>query len=148
MSTLAEIEAALPSLSAEELARVEAALRRIQRDRGSETVRSEADIRLDGLPWPQKQEEITALLAELDALPALLTPEEADRFEAWRAAEKERQKAKDLESKLPSPATTSTAAGMFTPAPGRPLSEALGSAFAPRCSVSSGTVCSIARRAA
>lgn len=94
MSTVAEIEAALPSLSSEELARVEAMLHRIQHDRGAKTAcGSEADIRLDGLPWPQTPEEITALLAELDTLPSLLTPQEADRFEAWRAAERERQKA-------------------------------------------------------
>ena len=98
MSTLAEIEAALPSLSAKELARVEATLQRIQRERGSETPRSQADIRIDGRAWPQTPEEIAGLLAELDALPPLLTPQEADRFEAWRAAEKERQKALSMSS--------------------------------------------------
>ena len=36
---------------------------------------------------------MTALLAELDALPPLLTGQDADRFEAWRVEEKERQKA-------------------------------------------------------
>ena len=86
MSTLAEIEAALPSLSAEELARVESALHRLQRERGR-------DKRLDGQPWPATAREITSLLAELDSLPPLLTPEDSDRFEAWRSAEKQRQKA-------------------------------------------------------
>jgi len=86
MSTVTEIEASLPLLSAAELARVEAALHRLQRERGLET-------RLDGRPWPATPEETAALLAELDSLPALLTPEEADRFDAWRAAEKERQRA-------------------------------------------------------
>src|SRR5438552_2407995 len=93
MSRLAEIEAALPSLSAEELARVEATLQRIQRGRGSEASRNEPDIRIDGRAWPQTPEEIATLLDVLDSLPPLLTSEEADRFEAWRAAEKERQKA-------------------------------------------------------
>ena len=85
MSTLAEIEAALPSLSAEELARVESALHRLQRERGR-------DERLDGQPWPVTPQEVAALLADLDSLPPLLTHEESDRFDAWRAAEKQRQK--------------------------------------------------------
>jgi len=93
MSKCAEIEAAIPSLSAEELARIEAMLRRVLRARGLAAPPDEADVRLDGQPWPKAPEEIAALLAELDALPPPLTPEEADRFEAWRLAEKERQKA-------------------------------------------------------
>jgi hypothetical protein len=93
MSTLAEIEAALPSLSAEELARIEATLRPLKQARGLDGCSDQREIRLDGLPWPNGPEEIAALLAELDTLPPLLTPEEADRFEAWRVAEKERQKA-------------------------------------------------------
>lgn len=92
MSTLAEIEAALPSLSAVELARVEATQHRLQRERRLDAPLEEQDIRLDGLPWPKTPREGAALLAELDALPPLLTPEEADRFEAWRLGEKERQK--------------------------------------------------------
>ena len=92
MSKCAEIEAAIPSLSAEELARVEATLHRVLRARGLDAPPDAAEIRLDGLPWPKTPEEIAALLVELDTLPPLLTPEEADRFEAWRLAEKERQK--------------------------------------------------------
>jgi len=86
MSTLAEIEAALPSLSAAELARVGLAVERLRRERGG-------DLRLDGQPWPATPQEVAAFLADLDSLPPLLTPEESDRFEAWRAAEKQRQKA-------------------------------------------------------
>jgi hypothetical protein len=86
MSTLAEIEAALPSLSADELARVQLALERLRRERGR-------DERLDGQLWPSTPQEFAVLLAELDSLPPLLTPEDSDRFEAWRAAEKQRQKA-------------------------------------------------------
>ena len=86
MSTLAEIEAALPSLSLEELARIESVLRRLQRERG-------LDARLDGRPWPTTPQDVAALLAELDLLAPLMTPEEADRFEVWRAEEKHRQKA-------------------------------------------------------
>jgi hypothetical protein len=86
MSTLAEIEAALPSLSTEELTRIELALHRLQRERGR-------DERLDGQRWPSTPQEVAALLADLDSLPPLLTPEESDRFETWRAAEKQRQKA-------------------------------------------------------
>src|SRR6266446_5670050 len=93
MSKCAEIEAAIPWLSADELARIEATLHRVLRARGLDAPPNGADVRLDGRPWPTTPEEITALLAELDALPPLLTPEEADRFEAWRIAEKQRQKA-------------------------------------------------------
>jgi hypothetical protein len=93
MSTLAEIEAALPSLSREELARVEACAHQLQEGRGSESSDGKAEHRFDGLPWPKTPEETAALLAELDGLPPLLAGEEADRFEEWRIAEKERQKA-------------------------------------------------------
>ena len=62
MSTLAEIEAALPSLSAEELARIEATLQRLRRDRGLDARWDCPDVRLDGLPWPKGPEEIAALL--------------------------------------------------------------------------------------
>ena len=86
MSTVAEIEAALPRLSPEELARVESALHRVQRERGLEA-------RFDGQPWPATPPQIAAWLTELDSLPPPLTPEEADRFEEWRAGEKQRQKA-------------------------------------------------------
>ena len=86
MSTLAEIEAALPKLSPEELARVEAVLLRLRYER-------DVDARFDGKPWPATRQEIAAELAETDALPPLLSPEEADRFDAWLAAERERQKA-------------------------------------------------------
>jgi len=92
MSTLAEIEAALSMLSAEELARVEATARRLQREREAPVHAERADARFDGRPWPKTVEEIAALLAELDALPPLLTELDADRFEAWRVEEKERQK--------------------------------------------------------
>jgi len=86
MSTLAEIEAVLPKLSPEELARVEAALRRLRRGR-------DADVRFDGQPWPSSHEELAALLDQVDALPSVLTPADAERFEAWLAVERERQKA-------------------------------------------------------
>jgi hypothetical protein len=86
MSTLAEVEAVLPKLSPEELARVEAAARRLRHERA-------ADTRFDGRPWPSTREEIAAELAELDALSPLLSPEEADRFDAWLATERERQTA-------------------------------------------------------
>jgi len=85
MSTLAEIEAALPKLSPEELARIEAALRRLRHH-------CEADARFDGRPWPSTPQEVAATLADLDVLPPLLTPGEAERFDAWHAAERERQK--------------------------------------------------------
>lgn len=85
MSTLAEIEAVLPMLSPDELARVEAALRRLRYGR-------DVDVRFDGQPWPSSSEEIAALLVRMDALPSLLTPEEAERFDAWHAAERARQK--------------------------------------------------------
>lgn len=86
MSRLAEIEAALPSLSTEELARVESALERLRRERGR-------DVRLDGKPWPATPQELAILFAEIDSMPPLLSPEESARFEEWRAAEKQRQKA-------------------------------------------------------
>jgi hypothetical protein len=86
MSTLAEIEAVLPKLSPGELARVEAVLRSLRRER-------EVDARFDGQPWPATPQETAAELAEMDALPPLLSPAEADRFDAWLAAERERQKA-------------------------------------------------------
>jgi hypothetical protein len=92
MSTLAEIEAALPTLSAEELARVEVAVRRLQRELEMPVHPEGADARFDGRSWPKTGEEITALLAELDALPPLLTAQDADRFEKWRVEERERQK--------------------------------------------------------
>jgi hypothetical protein len=90
--SLAEIEAALPELSAVELARVEAALNRVRRERGAHAHSGDRDVRLDGKRWPGSPEETAALLTELDALPPLLTPEEATRFEEWRLAEKELQK--------------------------------------------------------
>jgi hypothetical protein len=86
MSTLAEIEAVLPKLSAGDLARVEAVLHRLRHGR-------EADARFDGRPWPSSREEIAAMLAELDGLPPVLTAEDAGRFAAWQTAERERQKA-------------------------------------------------------
>ena len=73
MSTLAEIEAALPMFSAEELARVEVTVHRLQRERKAPVHPEGAVARFDGRPWPKTVEEITALLAELDALPPLLT---------------------------------------------------------------------------
>ncbi len=92
MSTLAEIEAALPMLSAEELARVDVILHRLQRERETPVHTEGVDARFDDRPSPKTVEEITALLAELDALPPLLTAHDADRVEAWRVKEKERQK--------------------------------------------------------
>src|SRR2546422_11309437 len=86
MSTFAEIEAALPKLSSEELARLDAALQRVRHGR-------EVDVRFDGQPWPSTSEAVEAMLAEMDALPPLLAPEDAERFDAWRSAERERQKA-------------------------------------------------------
>ena len=72
MSALAEIEAALPMLSAEDLARVEVAVQRLRRERGAPVHPEGADARFDGRAWPNTVEAITALLAELDALPPLL----------------------------------------------------------------------------
>ena len=92
MSTLAEIEAALPMLSAEELARVKVTVHRLQRESGAPARLEAIDMRLDGQPWPNSVEEITTLLAELDALPPLLTVQDTDRLEAWRVEEKQRQK--------------------------------------------------------
>lgn len=86
MSTLAEIEAALPKLSAEELARVEAVLQRLRRGR-------QTDARFDGRKWPITPQEIADELAEIDGLPQLLSLEEAKRFDTWLAAERERQRA-------------------------------------------------------
>ena len=86
MSTVAEIEAALPKLSPEDLARVAATVRRLRCQR-------ESDARFDGRPWPASSQEIAAELAEMDALPPLLSAVEADRFDAWLATERERQKA-------------------------------------------------------
>ena len=86
MSTLAEIEAVLPKLSPDELARVEAVLHRLRHE-------YEVDARFDGQPWPATPQETAAELAETDALQPLLSPQEADRFDAWLAAERERQKA-------------------------------------------------------
>ena len=83
MSTLAEIEAALPSLSAEELARVESKLRELRRHRGLDPAEEE-DVRMDGLLWPKTSEETQELLTDLDKLSPLLTAEEADRFDSWR----------------------------------------------------------------
>ena len=89
MSTLAEIEAALPTLLPDGLARIEAALTRLRHQR-------EVEARFDGRPWPSTREEIAAELAELDSLPSLLAPDEAKRFDAWHTAERERQKALSL----------------------------------------------------
>ena len=85
MSTRTEIEAVLPKLSPGELARVEAVLHRLRHER-------EVDARFDGQPWPATPLETAAELAEMDALPPLLSPAEADRFDAWLAGERERQK--------------------------------------------------------
>src|SRR5213593_1144811 len=74
MSALADIEAALHGLSAQDLSQVEAALRRVQRERGLDAPRDKGDVRLDGLPWPKTPQEVAALLAEWDALPPVLTP--------------------------------------------------------------------------
>ena len=86
MSTLAEIEAVLPKLSPDELARVEAALHRLRHQR-------EADARFDAQPWPSTPQDIAGLLSELDSPPPLLSPEAAERFDSWRSTERERQKA-------------------------------------------------------
>lgn len=85
MSTLAQIEAALSSLSPEELARIEAVLHRLRSERCFEA-------RFDGKPWPATPEARDELLTELDSLPPLLDREDADRFDSWRAVERERQK--------------------------------------------------------
>src|SRR5258708_1792032 len=86
MSTIAEIEAGLPKLSPEELVRVETVLHRLLHDR-------DVAARFDGHPWPATPQEIAEGLAGMDALPPLLSPEQADRFDAWLPAERERQKA-------------------------------------------------------
>ena len=71
MSTLAEIEAALPELSAEELRRVEAVLRRLQ-SRLSETASVQGNPRLKAL----------------DALQARLTLD-SEKVDAWVAVVQE-----------------------------------------------------------
>ena|SRR5436190_16347640 len=86
MNTLAEIEAVLPTLSPEELAQIEAVLHRLRHER-------QVDARFDGRAWPSTSQEVKAILAELDALPPLLAPDEAEKFDAWRVAERERQRA-------------------------------------------------------
>ncbi len=86
MSTLPEIEAALPKLSAEELARVGLVLQRLQGG-------CQADVRFDGRTWPKTPKEIADELAEVDALPPLLSPEGAKRFDTWLAAQRKRQEA-------------------------------------------------------
>ncbi len=53
MSTLSEIEAGLPMLSAEELARVEVTVHRLQREGRALLHRESADARFDGRPWPK-----------------------------------------------------------------------------------------------
>lgn len=85
MSSVAEIEAALQKLSSDELAHVEQVLLRLRAEEAWER-------RFDGRRWPATAPERDALLVELDGLPPLLAEEEADRFDAWRAAERERQK--------------------------------------------------------
>ena len=85
MKTLTEIEAVLPRLSCEELARVRDLLQRLLPE-------SAADPRFDGRPWPASSQSIADELAEIDALPPLLSAEEADRLDGWIRAERERQK--------------------------------------------------------
>jgi hypothetical protein len=85
VSTVAEIEAVLPKLSREDLARIEAVLHRLQRDR-------EMDFRFDGRQWPATPQQTEAEIAETDALPPLLSPEEAARFGVWLQTERERQR--------------------------------------------------------
>jgi hypothetical protein len=85
MSTLAEIEAALPKLSPEELSQIEATLCRLRYHN--------SDGRFDGRPWPASPQEVAAELAEIDSLPPLLSEVEAKRFDVWLASERERQKA-------------------------------------------------------
>ena len=82
---VSEIEAGLPNLSPEELARVEATLLRLRHERGME-------VRFDSRPWPANAQETKVLLAELDSLAPLLSPEEAGMFDTWLIAERERQK--------------------------------------------------------
>jgi hypothetical protein len=86
VATLAEIEAILPTLSPDELARVEALLHRLGYNHHS-------DARFDGRSWSASPAETNAELDQIDRLPPLLSPEEADRFNAWLANERERQKA-------------------------------------------------------
>ena len=50
------------------------------------------DFLPDGRPWPKTPEEIEAFLAEIDAIPAMMTEEEHLAWEARRLAEKETQK--------------------------------------------------------
>jgi protein involved in temperature-dependent protein secretion len=86
MSSIADIEAALEKLSAEDLAHIERVLQRLRSESAEET-------RFDGQRWPETMQERNVLIGQLDSLPPLLQAEEADRFDAWQAAEKERQKA-------------------------------------------------------
>lgn len=93
MSTLNEIEAALPALNGQELARVEVAVRRLRRERGEARVQGGRDYFSDGRPWPESEEELRALLEEMDATPPLeMTEQEIQEWEARRQIERERQK--------------------------------------------------------
>jgi hypothetical protein len=93
VTTLQEIEAALPALSAEELARVEAMLERIRRQRGEPAAEAAVDRFCDGRSWPGTADEIDALLAEMDDTPPLeMSEAEIADWQARRQTERERQK--------------------------------------------------------
>ena len=50
------------------------------------------DLLPDGRPWPTPPEEIEKFLAEIDAIPAMMTGEEHLAWEARRQKEREVQK--------------------------------------------------------
>ena len=52
----------------------------------------DGDLLPDGRPWPKTPEEIEKFLAEIDAIPAMMTEEEHLAWEARRQKEREVQK--------------------------------------------------------
>ena len=89
MSTLAEIEAALPELSAEELAQVDATVQRLLRERGGS--RGE-DVCLDGTPWPKTPAALAQFLQHMDNTPGLpISDGEYARLGAERRQRKAQQ---------------------------------------------------------
>ncbi len=50
------------------------------------------DLLPDGRPWPKTPEEIEKFLAEIDAIPAMMTEQEHRAWEAQRRKEREVQK--------------------------------------------------------
>ena len=52
----------------------------------------DGDLLPDGRPWPKTPEEIEKFLAEIDAIPAMMTEEEHLAWEARQQKEREVQK--------------------------------------------------------